>query len=76
MRRGAIGPCLAFQHVGLRHVHAAVLARQHGAGLQGGLLVCGLWVVGGRLLGLFFFFLFEGIQAIFAPQPNAKQNSH
>jgi hypothetical protein len=52
-----------------------VLASQHGAGLQGGLLVCGLWAIGGRLLGLFFFFLFEGIQAIFAPQPNAKQNS-
>lgn len=36
---GAIWTCLALEHVGLRHVQAAVTASQHGAGLQRGLAV-------------------------------------
>lgn len=73
---GAIRPCLALEHVGLRHVQAAVMASQHRAGLQRGLTVGGLWPSLGRLFGLVFLFFLEGTQTIFAPQPNAKQHSY
>lgn len=36
MGLGAIHPRFSFDHVSLWHVNAAVIARQHGAGLQGG----------------------------------------
>lgn len=75
MRFGAIRPCLALEHVGLRHVQAALMTSQHGTGLQRGLAVGGLWPRFGRVFGLFFLLFLEGAQTIFAPQPNAKQHS-
>ena len=36
MRLGTVNAFFPFDHVGFRHVQAAMLASQHGAGLQSG----------------------------------------
>ena len=74
MRLGTVNAFLPFDHVGFRHVQAAMLASQHGAGLQRGLTVGGFWPGLGRVLVLVFLFFLESTQTIFAPQPNAKQH--
>ena len=71
MRLGTVNAFFPFDHVGFRHVQAAMLASQHGAGLQIG-----------RRLGFFglsaFCFLgalLEIFQTIVTPEPNTQQNS-
>jgi hypothetical protein len=68
MRLRAVNAALPLHHVSRRHVHTALCACLHGAGLCGG--GSGGWMGFGGL-GLA---LVQGIQAVSAPQPNRKQN--
>ena len=71
MRLGTINAFFPFDHVGFRHVQAAMLASQHGAWLQSGrrLDFFGLGVL--WFLGA----LLEVFQTIAAPEPNTQQDS-
>ena len=64
---GAISAGLTFQHIGLRHVQAAVFASLHGTGLKRCLPLRALRSRAGRVFSLFFLFFLERIQTIFAP---------
>lgn len=70
MRLGTINAFFPFDHVGFRHVQAAMLASQHGAGLQSGrrLGFFGLGVL------CFWGALLEIFQAIATPEPNTQQD--
>ena len=64
---GAISAVQTFQHIGLRHVQAAVFASLHGTGLERCLALRAFRSRAGRVVSLFFLFFLERIQTIFAP---------
>ena len=68
MRLRTVNAALPLHHVSRGHVHTALGACLHGAGLSSG------GVGGGMGFGGLGLALVQGIQAVSAPQPNRKQN--